>query len=127
MRPIDQDEGPPILASIGRGMMDSLGDPLRQAWANMQMWNPGEADRMRQLLRDEERLYRKRLEASDHMGFDPWRAAGRTAMIAPTFSTPAALLNGVIIGQGLEGYDTIRRNLHKYEALARSMLSKPAT
>lgn len=127
MSPTDQDDGPPILASIGRGMMDSLGDPLRQAWANMQVWNPGEADRMRRLLRDEEQLYRKRLEASDHLGFDPWRAVGRTAMVAPSMSTPAAMLNGFVVGQGLESFDTIRRNLHKYEALARSLLSKPAS
>ena len=84
---LGQPEMPGILARIGRGFVD-VGQPLRQAYYNAQIWNPQRAADYRQQRDQEEQLYLKGVAPNmpaqlRPMAVDPFRAFGRFAAMAP--------------------------------------------
>ena len=91
-------ETPTYMERLGRGYMD-IGDQLRQAYYNVQVWNPSQADEFRRQRAEEERLYQKGFSYGHTYDGEPlpenlqglypdlWRLAGQVAAMTPIYAT----------------------------------------
>ena len=93
-------EQPSYMARMGRGFTD-VGDALGQAYYNLKVWDPAQAEGYRADRAAEARLYDKGFhyghtldgeplpENLQGLYVDPWRTAGQVAAIVPAWAAAA--------------------------------------
>jgi hypothetical protein len=93
-------EEPSYMARVGRGMTD-VGEGLAQAYYNLKVWDPKQADDYQKQRAEGERLYQKGLHADSALpeelqGMVPdfWRVGGQSAAMLPIWTAGGALRAG---------------------------------